>query len=63
MSARSRLYQSGIIVAVPFVRVVRERDGEGWLTITAKGHAWLHGDRRSALEEQRWLSNQWRGRS
>jgi hypothetical protein len=63
MSAPPRPYQSGIVIAAPFVRIIREPGGQGWLTITAKGHAWLHGDRRAALEEQRWFSNQWRGRS
>jgi hypothetical protein len=58
MSAPPRPYQSGIVVAVPFVCVIREHDGEGWLTITAKGPAWLHGSRRAALADKCWLDAQ-----
>jgi hypothetical protein len=56
-------YQHGVVVAVPFVRVVRERDGDGWLTITAKDHAWLHGSRQAALADKHWLDAQWRRRA
>jgi hypothetical protein len=28
---------------------------DGWLVL-ARGHGWLHGDRRSALAEARWLA-------
>jgi hypothetical protein len=27
----------------------------GWLVL-ARGHGWLHGDRRSALEDAEWLA-------
>jgi hypothetical protein len=44
---------------VPFTlwrpRIEPERDGEGWMVITPRGHAWLHGDRRQALAEFRRL--------
>jgi hypothetical protein len=36
------------------VLVVRERGGDGWLVL-AGAHGWLHGDRRSALEDAHWL--------
>jgi hypothetical protein len=37
------------------ILVVRERDGDGWFVL-ARGHGWLHGDRRSAFAEAHWLS-------
>jgi hypothetical protein len=58
---RRRLYQRGIVVAAPFVRIVHERAG-GWLTVTHRGHAWLHGSRQSALTDKRWLDAQQRRR-
>ena len=58
---RPRSYQRGIVVAAPFVRVMRERDG-AWLVVTHRGHGWLHGDRRSALADKRWLDAQQRRR-
>jgi hypothetical protein len=54
-------YQRGIVVAAPFVRVVRERAG-GWLVVTHPGHGWLHGSRQSALDDKRWLDAQQRRR-
>jgi hypothetical protein len=30
--------------------------------ITHRGHAWLHGSQQAALEDKRWLDDQWRGR-
>jgi hypothetical protein len=47
----------GVVVVAPFVRIVREPDG-GWLTITAKGHAWLHGNRECAIADKEWLDTQ-----
>jgi hypothetical protein len=43
-------------------RIVAE-DGGGWLVVTPKGHAWLHGDRQAAIREKEWLDSQWRGRA
>jgi hypothetical protein len=50
---------SSSIIAAPFVRVEPERDGEGWLVITANGHGWLHGSGSRALREKRWHDRQW----
>jgi hypothetical protein len=36
------------------VLICRERDGGGWLVL-ARDHGWIHGDRRSALEDAHWL--------
>jgi hypothetical protein len=47
------------VVMLPAARIVRE-DGGGWLVITHRGHAWLHGDRLSAIREKKWLDAQWR---
>jgi hypothetical protein len=55
-------YQRETVIAVPFIRIVPERNG-GWLVLTHRGHAWLHGDRSSAIREKKWLDVQWRGRS
>ena len=33
---------------------VTEGDG-GWLVLTPRGHGWLHGDRRSADADARWM--------
>jgi hypothetical protein len=52
----------GQVVTAPIARIIPEREG-GWLVITHKGHAWLHGDRQSALEDKRWLDAQWRRRA
>jgi hypothetical protein len=49
-------------VTLPVAHVIPDDDG-GWLVITPKGHAWLHGDRSSAIREKKWLDDQWRGRS
>jgi hypothetical protein len=46
---------NGQVETLTVVRILREPDGQGWLVVTARGHAWLHGDRRSALEDKRWL--------
>jgi hypothetical protein len=40
---------------VAAVLVVRERGGDGWLVL-ASDHGWLHGDRRSALQDAHWLA-------
>ena len=44
-------------VIIPFEApiFVREIPGDGWL-VSARGHGWLHGDRRSAIADARWLS-------
>ena len=47
----------GVVIA-PFVRIERERDGEGWVVIAANGHGWVHGDRLLALRDKRWLDRQ-----
>ena len=45
----------GIVVALPIARIVADRDG-GWLVVTPRGHGWIHGSRRDALRDQRWLT-------
>jgi hypothetical protein len=47
------------VIRAPFVRIERERDGEGWIVIGANGHGWLHGDRPLALRDKRWHDRQW----
>jgi hypothetical protein len=37
------------------VWMLQAREG-GWLVL-ARGHGWLHDDRRSALADAQWLSN------
>jgi hypothetical protein len=37
------------------VIIVRERDGDGWLTVI-NGHGWLCGSRDEARREARWLA-------
>jgi hypothetical protein len=37
------------------IRIVRERDGSGWLTL-AGSHGWLFGSYAAALAEARWLA-------
>jgi hypothetical protein len=37
------------------ILIVREREGDGWLVL-ANSHGWLHGDRRAALADARWLA-------
>jgi hypothetical protein len=59
---RPRPHQQDNVVRAALIRIVPERDG-GWLVLTHRGHSWLHGDRRSALEDKRWLDQQWRGRA
>jgi hypothetical protein len=29
---------------------------DGWLVLVPRGHGWLHGDRRSALQDAQWLA-------
>lgn len=36
--------------------VIRRATEGGWLVLGARGHGWLHGDRRSALEDAHWLA-------
>jgi hypothetical protein len=50
--------RTGVVVIAPFVRIERERDGEGWIVIGANGHGWLHGDRPLALRDKCWLDRQ-----
>ena len=33
----------------PPIRIQRERDGEAWLVLTPRGHAWAHGDFHAAM--------------
>jgi hypothetical protein len=47
------------IVFLPVVRIEAEFDGQGWLVITPRGHAWAFGDRPDALREKRWHDRQW----
>jgi hypothetical protein len=49
------------IVTLPVAHVIPE-DGGGWLVLTHRGHAWLHGDRLSAIREKKCLDDQWRHR-
>jgi hypothetical protein len=49
----------GVVVLAPFTRIERERDGEGWIVLTADGHGWLHGSRPDALGDKRWHDRQW----
>ena len=37
------------------VFICKERAGDGWLVI-AGSHGWLHGDRRTALQDAHWLA-------
>jgi hypothetical protein len=46
-----------ILIVMPVTRIERELDGAGWLVLTPRGHGWLCGDRRAALQEKRWLDN------
>jgi hypothetical protein len=45
----------GIVIAAPIVRIIADRGG-GWLVVTPRGHGWLHGSRKDALRDQRWLT-------
>jgi hypothetical protein len=49
-----------IVITAPIARIAREPDGEGWLVISHRGYAWLHGSRRAALDDKHWLDDQWR---
>jgi hypothetical protein len=51
-----------VVTTLPVARIIPEHGG-GWLVITPKGHAWLHGSRREALADKRWLDDQWRRRA
>ena len=31
----------GVVVIAPFVRIEPERDGQGWIVITANGNGWI----------------------
>jgi hypothetical protein len=55
-------HQHDNVVTLPVARII-PADGGGYLVITHKGHAWLHGSRQDALKEKAWLDAQWRGRS
>jgi hypothetical protein len=60
MTSGERLpHKRAIVIPAPIVRIVPEPDG-GWLVVTPRGHAWLHGNRQDALAEKRDL-DQWRG--
>jgi hypothetical protein len=50
---------SAAIVSFPGCRIEPQRDAPGWLVITPRGHAWLHGSRADALREKRWHDAQW----
>jgi hypothetical protein len=39
----------------PFDIEIRRENAGGWLVI-AKSHAWLHGDKHSAMRDARWLA-------
>jgi hypothetical protein len=52
--------QRGIVITALIASIVREPDGDGWLVLTPRGHAWLHGSRQAALDDKRWLDHQWR---
>jgi hypothetical protein len=47
---------------LPVVRIEPELDGEGWLVITPREHAWAFGDRPDALREKRWHDQRQWGR-
>jgi hypothetical protein len=46
---------------VPGLRQLLKQPEGGWLVITHRGHAWLHGSRQAAIEEKHWLDAQWWG--
>jgi hypothetical protein len=51
---------TAIILRFPIresIRVVREHGGEGWLVITHRSHAWLHGDFSAALHDAREIAS------
>jgi hypothetical protein len=51
--------QGSSIIVASFVRIGRERDGEGWVVITATGNGWILGSRSDALQEKRWHDRLW----
>jgi hypothetical protein len=54
-------YQDNV-TTLPVARVIPE-DGGGRLVITPRGHAWVHGDRGSAIRDKTWLDSNLRGRA
>jgi hypothetical protein len=38
------------------ILIVRERDGQGWLTL-AGAHGWLFGSYEAAMAEAKWLAH------
>jgi hypothetical protein len=59
MSAPPPTQPDDVVTLLPVARTVPEQDG-GWLVLTPKSHAWLHGDRLSANRDKKWLDDQWR---
>jgi hypothetical protein len=57
MTALSKI--QSVVIRFPLRRVsiliVRERDGEGWLTL-AGSHGWLSGSYDDAYHEAKWLA-------
>jgi hypothetical protein len=43
------------IIRLPVIRVVRERDADGWLAIVGE-HGWLFGSLAEARAEAHWLA-------
>ena len=56
----SALPRGNVVKLEPFTYVVPEPLG-GWYVITHRGDGWLHGSRREALEDKRWLDRNLRG--
>jgi hypothetical protein len=49
---------SATIAFFPGAHLERERNGEGWLVLTERGHGWLFGDHPAALHEIAWHRRQ-----
>jgi hypothetical protein len=47
------------VISLGRPRIEPERDGEGWIVITATGNGWILGSRSDALREKRWHDRQW----